>query len=313
MQKNNPIYINPLTDFGFKFIFGQEENKEFLLSFLNAVFQGERVITDAEFVDKERIGEDKDSRALIYDLHCKTADGEKIIIEMQNRYQTHFRDRALFYLSGDIYHQGQRGDDWDYHLTPVYGIFLMNFDWREGEMEQLREDVCLMNRRTLKIFSDKLGMTFLKIPMMTKDAEECKNILDQWLYLLKNMDKMEAIPTVFMNEPVFRRLGKVAKVAALNETQRKAYQKSLKMYRDNYAIAKTERNEGFDEGMAEGIEKGMAKGIEQGIAKGIEEGLEKGKYQEKVAIAKNLICLNIADDAISQATGLTIEEISNLR
>ncbi len=302
MAKTDAIYIKPLTDFGFKFIFGQEENKEFLLSFLNAVFHDERKIIDAEFVDKERIGEDKNSRALIYDLHCKTADGDKIIIEMQNRYQTHFRDRALFYLSGDIFHQGQKGEEWDYQLTPVYGIFLMNFDWREGEEEQLREDACLMNKRTHEIFSDKLGMTFLKIPMMTKDAEECKSILDKWLYLLKNMDKMETIPTVFLNDPVFRRLGKVARVAALNETQRVAYNKSLKMYRDNYAIAKTERNEGFTEGHLEGL------------AEGIQKGMEKGKAEEKLTIAKNLILLNhLTDDDISKATGLPIAQIQNIR
>lgn len=297
MSKIESTYINPLTDFGFKLLFGQEENKDLLLSFLNGVFQGERVITNVEFVDKERIGENKDDRALIYDLHCETKDGTKIIVEMQNRYQTYFRDRALFYLSGDIYHQGQKGSEWDYSLTPVYGIFLMNFDWREGETEHLREDVCLMNRRTLEIFSNKIAMTFLKIPMMTKDPEECRTILDKWLYVLKNMDKMEAMPKVFMDEPVFRRLRKVAKVAALTEAQRKEYDKSLKIYRDNYAIAMTERNEGFAEGKAEGIVEGMEKGIEEG----------------KIGVAKNLIALGLTDEQIMYATDLTPSQIAALR
>lgn len=106
MSDQNSVYINPLTDFGFKFLFGQESNKEFLLSFLNAVMYESPEIIDAEFVDKEMINEDVDGRALIYDLHCKLADGRKIIVEMQNRYQTYFRDRAIYYLSGDIYHQG---------------------------------------------------------------------------------------------------------------------------------------------------------------------------------------------------------------
>ena len=34
-------YINPLTDFGFKRIFGSEFNKELLISFLNAILDGE--------------------------------------------------------------------------------------------------------------------------------------------------------------------------------------------------------------------------------------------------------------------------------
>lgn len=55
MSQITSIYINPLTDFGFKYLFGQEENKQFLLSFLNAIMQGHRVITDVEFVDKDYV------------------------------------------------------------------------------------------------------------------------------------------------------------------------------------------------------------------------------------------------------------------
>lgn len=48
-------FINPFTDVGFKRIFGQEVNKEILISFLNALLEGERYITDLEFIDKEKL------------------------------------------------------------------------------------------------------------------------------------------------------------------------------------------------------------------------------------------------------------------
>ena len=64
MNSASATFINPLTDFGFKYLFGQEEHKQFLLSFLNSLMTGQRVITDVEFVDKERINEDKDGRNL---------------------------------------------------------------------------------------------------------------------------------------------------------------------------------------------------------------------------------------------------------
>ncbi len=102
-------------------------------------------------------------------------------------------------------------------MTPVYGVFLMNFEWKDVKEQHLREDVCLFNMQTKSMFSDKMRMTFLKIPMMDKNAEECKTALERWIYLLKNMEKMEAIPQTFTNEPVFRRLGQVARYAALTE------------------------------------------------------------------------------------------------
>lgn len=63
---------------------------------------------------------------------------------------------------------------------------------------------------------------------------------------------MEAMPTVFLNDPVFKRLGKVARVAALDKKERREYEHSLKIYRDSYAILTTERREGFAEGYAIG-------------------------------------------------------------
>lgn len=202
MSELTSVFINPLTDFGFKYLFGEEANKKFILSFLNSLLTDGKVITDVEFVDKERISDSKSGRVLIYDLHCKTSDGEKIIVEMQNRTQTYFDDRALFYLAGDIYHQGRKGKNWDYRLTPVYGVFLMNFEWKENMVQEIRDDVGLVNLRTLKLFSNKLRMTFLKIPMMNKSPEECKSTLDRWLYLFKNMENMNTMPKAFMNDPV---------------------------------------------------------------------------------------------------------------
>lgn len=76
-------FINPFTDYGFKKIFGQEISKDLLIDFLNDLLKGERVITDLTFLNNEQLPEWEDARALIYDIHCTTDTGEKIIVEMQ--------------------------------------------------------------------------------------------------------------------------------------------------------------------------------------------------------------------------------------
>lgn len=90
---------------------------------------------------------------------------------------------------------------------------------------------------------------------MDKDADGCEELLDRWIYLFKRMEKMESISVSFMKDPVFRDLGKVAKVAALSPSQHRAYDHSLKIYRDNYAIAQTERAEGRAEGKVEALKE----------------------------------------------------------
>ena len=256
IAEKKSIYINPLTDFGFKLLFGSEKNKKYLISFLNALFQGEERIVDVTYVDKEGIPDYPADRALIYDIHCKTADNRKLIVEMQNRYQAHFDDRAIYYMATDLVKQAVKGKDWDYSLIPVYGIFMMNFDWKDMGKEYrdflenaLIESIALVNLRTGRMFSNKMRMFFLKLPLMDKKPEECEDLLDIWIYLFKNLEKMNAIPQIFTERyDIFKDFGKSARVAALSKEERVAYEASLKAYRDNYAIAATERQLGFAEG-----------------------------------------------------------------
>ena len=119
-------FINPFTDYGFKFLFGREVEKELLIDFLNDLLVGEHVITDIQFLNNEQQPEVKTERGLIYDIYCRTNTGEHIIVEMQNREQPYFKDRALFYLSRAITQQARKGI-WNFQLDAVYGVFFMNF------------------------------------------------------------------------------------------------------------------------------------------------------------------------------------------
>ena len=47
-------FINPLTDFGFKRIFGRDMDKDILIEFLNDLLEGEHVITDLRILNNEQ-------------------------------------------------------------------------------------------------------------------------------------------------------------------------------------------------------------------------------------------------------------------
>ena len=111
-------YINPYTDFGFKKLFGTDINKELLISFLNAVFNGEQIITDLQYRNNEHLGTCCDERKAIFDVYCETERGEKIIVEMQNAAQQYFKDRSVYYATFPIQEQGKPGD-WNFELKHV--------------------------------------------------------------------------------------------------------------------------------------------------------------------------------------------------
>ena len=97
MEQVEERYISLLTDFGFKRIFGTAMNKDLLICFLNSLFNGRQVVKDVSYLNPEHVGDIYTDRRAIFDVYCEGENGEKFIVEMQNAYQTYFKDRALFY------------------------------------------------------------------------------------------------------------------------------------------------------------------------------------------------------------------------
>ena len=118
-------YINPLTDFGFKRLFG-ERNKELMIDFLNSVLDLKDKIVSLEYKNVEQTGQIKKDRGAFFDLHCLTKKNEYIIVEMQHVPQTYFMDRVLYYATFPIQKQAQKGK-WNYRLNPVYLVCLLDF------------------------------------------------------------------------------------------------------------------------------------------------------------------------------------------
>ena len=95
-------YINPYTDFGFKKLFGTELNKELLISFLNALLQGEQTVKNVTYLNAEHLGTQEIDRRAVFDVYCEGENGEKFLVEMQRGEQQFFKDRSLFYTTFPI-------------------------------------------------------------------------------------------------------------------------------------------------------------------------------------------------------------------
>ena len=92
MSNLNERYINPLTDFGFKKLFGTEPNKDLLIDFLNQILPERHQIKDLNYSRNEQLGQAEFDRKAIFDLYCKGESGERFIVEVQKAKQNHYRD-----------------------------------------------------------------------------------------------------------------------------------------------------------------------------------------------------------------------------
>ena len=306
-------FINPFTDFGFKHIFGREMDKDILIEFLNDLLEGEHTIKDLRIMNNERLPETEQGRKVIFDIHCETDKGERIIIEMQNREQPHFKDRALYYLSHSVVEQGIKGT-WDYELAAVYGVFFLNFTLDEENRPnnnrnegKFRRDIVLADRETGQVFNPKFRQIYIELPRFNKEEEECETDFERWIYVLKNMETFQRLPFK-ARKSVFEKLEQIVDIASLSKEDRMKYDESIKVYRDHLAVLDFAKQEGLELGRTEGIRQGRA----EGMAKGIEQGKNEGEMNERLKNARRMKTKGYPIDDIADITGLSAEEINSL-
>ena len=307
-------YIDPTTDYGFKRIFGSEVNKDLLIAFLNGLFRGRKVILDLRYNKNEHVGDTQSDGNVIFDLSCTATNGEQFIIEVQRTHQRHLKRRMLYYASKLIADQAPKGDRkaWAYAISEVYVIALLERFNLPGEEDSpdFLHDVCLCKRESGKIFYEHLGFIYIELTKFVKEEAELASDLDRWLYVLKNMTRMNKLP-VYFRKPVFKKLFKIAQYSTLNKEEQEMYNRSLRNKWDLYAIRETqlfEMKEAREQGLAEGETKGREEGRQEGLA----EGLAEGRREEAIAIALELKKEGLSTDFIAKTTKLSKEEIENL-
>jgi predicted transposase/invertase (TIGR01784 family) len=291
-------YINPFTDYGFKRLFGEEPSKDLLLDFLNELLGAEQGhIRDLTYLKTDRLGAAEEDRRAIFDLYCENDNGEKFIVELQKTKQKFFKDRTVYYSSFPIREQAQRGSDWNYELRAVYTVAILDFVFDEDkhQTDKYRYNVKLSDIETYIVFYDKLTFVYLEMPKFNKTVQELVTRFDKWMYILRNLNKLERIPDQ-LRESIFERLFEVAEIAKFTPDQARRYEDSLKTYRDLKNSIDTAR----EEGEKTGILKGMAKGI------------EKGKKEGKIEIAKAMILDGDPIDKIIRLTGLTRQQVKQI-
>jgi predicted transposase/invertase (TIGR01784 family) len=302
-------YIDPFTDFGFKWIFGTEENKQLLISFLNDLLELEYKIVDVTYRNLEKLGLNIIDRKAVFDIFCTDEKNNHFIVELQRGHQKYFKDRSIFYTSFPIQDMSKRGD-WDYYLQKIYFVGILEFTFDDMRKEQSRQKIStkkedktyltkvqLCDVDTKDVFYDKLTYIYIEMPKFKKSEQELANHLEKWLFFLNNVEDLSNLPKTFKNDEVLESAFDVAEFLALDEDKRFSYQRDLKARLDyknvmDYAkemATKKGLEIGIKKGIQQGIEQGKEEGIKEGIEQGIEQGIERGKEEANLKNALIMI------------------------
>lgn len=282
-----PMTLNPRIDFAFKKLFGSVENKDILISFINAVVEQQCRIKDVTLLNPYNHKEYPSDKLSILDIKATDEEGRQYNIEMQLNDQVCYNQRALYYWSKLYASQLTKGKPFS-ELKKTISINILNFNYFPDEVDY-HNIFHIRSVKSNKRYFEDLELHFIELEKFNKELDHLKTTLNRWTTFLKRAERYEQgnIPPELNQEPAIEKAIITLETLYLNAYERDVYEVELKWQRDEEgALMKAHLN-------------------------GLAEGLAEGRSALKET-AKKLLNENIPINVIANATGLSLEEVEQL-
>ncbi|MCT7953675.1 Rpn family recombination-promoting nuclease/putative transposase [Laspinema palackyanum] len=269
-------FINPKTDIAFKKIFGSEQSKDILISFLNAMlYEGQPIIEDLEILNPYLAPRIRGVKETYLDIKAKITGNKTAIVEMQVLNVAGFEKRILYNAAKSYSIQLDVGEDYNL-LNPVIALTIVDFQMFADFDKVISHFVLKEKDYLVDYLSYDLELVFVELPKFTKELEQLETLTDKWLYFMKSGRNLQTVPETMSAVPEIEQAFEIANQANLNrEELEELEQREIFIHDQRNAILKAVNNR------------------EREIAKGL---------------------LNLLDEeAIAQTTGLSLEEVQKLK
>ncbi len=267
------------NDIAFRKIFGNENKKEILISFLNAVLKLEdnKQITWVEILNPYQLARIAGSKSTILDVRAKDKAGNSFIVEMQVTDKKGLDKRITFYSAKGYASQLDASENY-YKLKPVIFIGILNFEYMQSPNYLSRH--LILDAETQEHKLKDLEFSFIELPKFKKTEQELTTLVEKWVFFIKNAENLNVIPASVNDEGL-----------------KSAYQEA-----DRHTWTKEELEEYEYARMRETDEIAREIFVE-----------EKAELRRNIEIAKIAILEGFDNAMISKLTGLTLEQIEQLR
>lgn len=272
-------FVDIKNDVAFRKIFGNENRKEVLISFLNAVLllqENYRIVT-VDILTPYQLPDIKGGKVTIVDVKAKDQNNKTYIVEMQVAEVDGFDRRVLYYASKSYSAQIERGDQYQ-KLNPTYFIGILDFEVTRNSNYISRHKI--IDIETNESYIKDIEFNFIELPKFQKSVNELESVIDQWVYFIKNAESLEVTPENLNDEGL-----KFAYEDADKHNWTKA---ELEAY--DYVLMREQDDRGR-----------------------LSFAIKKEKEQNKIEFAKKLIEDNQSTSKIVEYTGLTADQVEKLR
>ena len=284
-------FVDIKNDIAFRKIFGNENRKEVLISFLNAVLllENDRKIISVDILTPYQLPALKGGKVTIVDVKAKDQNGKNYIVEMQVADVDGFDKRVLYYASKSYSAQIDRGDLYE-KLNPTFFIGILDFEVTQNKEYISRHKI--LDIETGENFIKDIEFNFIELPKFNKKENELITVIDQWVYFIKNSENIELIPESVKDKGL--------KNAYEDADKHNWTKEELAAY--DYVLMREQDDRGR-----------ISKAITTAVTKAITEAITTTLTKAQKDFAVKLINGNLSDIDIAKYTELSVEQIQILR
>lgn len=317
MPEKHVKYLDPKNDLTFRRIFGQHPN--IMKSFLNSMLplRANQHIVSLTYEDPAMIPELPELKHSIVDVKCTDNFNRQFIVEMQMYWTNSFKSRMLFNSGKAYVKQIEKGHKYS-ELKPVYGLSLIDDIFLQDEpyKNEYYHHYQLAHTDHKDEIIEGIELVFIELPKFKAQNITDKRLSVLWLRFLTEIDEnTQEVPTELLNETEIKEALEQLHASAFTKDELAYYDK----YWDNVRIEKAALQDALDQLQAERKAKELAlqemENAQQERSAALKEKekaqLEKEQAQQKLAL--QMLKYNEAIDEIMKETGLSKEEIENLR
>ncbi|UTC75838.1 PD-(D/E)XK nuclease family transposase [Treponema sp. OMZ 792] len=288
------FHITLRNDYAFKRVFGVEENKDVLQDLLECILDiPPESIAALELLDKEFHKDSISDKSGILDVKLSLKNNTIIDIEIQNRWNSEFVQRTIFYWAKMYTENLKTGEVY----TKLPKCITINIVGEGFDLNNLiHSEYNVVEKHLNDKLSDELEIHFLNLAKVKEQEEhieydEKKKKLYNWLMFIKT-DSQEVRDMLAQESSMMAKANATINIMEMSPKEKWLYENRMKYEHDKASW----KHIGYQEGVTQGIQKGFA----------------DGAYQNKLETAKLLKQLGDSSQKIEQVTGLSKEEIEKL-
>ena len=274
------------NDYAFKRVFGVEENKDVLQDLLECILDIQpEDIAGLELLDKELHKDSINDKTGVLDVKLRLKNNTIIDIEIQNRWNSEFVQRTIFYWA-KMYTENLKTSEVYTKLPKCITINIVGEGFDLNNL--LHSEYNLVEKHINDRLSDELEIHFLNLAKVKEQQEnieqdEKKKKLYNWLKFIETDDE-EVRNMLAQESPMMAKANATIEVMEMSPKEKWLYENRMKYEHD----------------------KASWKHV------GYQEGIEQGSYQKALETAKLMKQANCEIDFIMKMTSLSKDEIERI-